>query len=137
MFNISVIYDYESQGMLPAWMLIKPNDGCFDWKSEAFYIPIEAPFQKISREELNDYSLGLSVTQADLVMSVKHPNYFGIFVPRLKQRINQMRGEKYTPFFHLADIEHLVVQMTDIEIVMEMNVLSKYAWRPSFLDPDF
>lgn len=128
MFNLSVIYDYSYDGMWPAWMLIKPENGRFDWSANAFYIPIEAPFQRLSREEINDYALGLSVVQTDLVMSVGHPDHFGIYIPRLKQRINHLRGEKYTPFFKLADVEHLIVQMYDIEMVMQMNIITKFAW---------
>lgn len=128
MYNISVIYDYSYDGMWPAWMVLKPRCGCFDWSTETIYVPIEAPFQRLSRDEMNDDSLGISIIQTDLVMSVKKPNHFGIYLPRVKLRLNKLRGEKLTPFFRMSDIEHLIIQMCDIEIVMGMNISTRFAW---------
>ncbi|GIP25037.1 hypothetical protein J23TS9_01670 [Paenibacillus sp. J23TS9] len=127
MFNLSVIYDYNYDGVYPTWMVIKPESGYINWSAETLYVHIEAPFQRLSRDEINDYALGLSIVQTDLVMSVKHPDHFGIYMPRVKKRLNQIRGEQYTPSFRLADIEHFIVQMSDIEIVMNMSISTRFA----------
>ncbi|MNW38760.1 hypothetical protein D3C74_158350 [compost metagenome] len=121
--NISVIYDYNNDGMWPAWLIVKPENG-FDWKREVVYVSLRTPFQRLTREDMDEFSFGLSIVQTELVVSTERPDQIGIFLPRVKERIRKIRGEEYSPFFHMGDIQHFVIQMSDIELVMQMNLAS-------------
>ncbi|MEK5479924.1 hypothetical protein NYE70_23800 [Paenibacillus sp. FSL R5-0407] len=129
MYNLSVIYDYNEEGSWPAWMIIKPAAGGFDWKQETLYVPLRTPFQKLSRDEIDEYALGLSIVQTELVISTDYPDQLGVYLPRVKERIKKIRGESYSPLFQLSDIQHFVVQMSDVEIVMQMNLSSIFDFR--------
>lgn len=124
MYNIGVIYDYNEDGSWPAWMIVKPETGGFDWKQETIYVPLHTPFQRLYREDLNESDFGLAIVQTELVVNTERPDQIGIFLPRVKERIRKIRGEEYTPFFHMSDIRHFVLQMADIELVMQMNPAS-------------
>lgn len=124
MYNVGIIYDYNENGSWPAWMVVKPESGAFDWKQDTMYVPLRTPFQRISRDEMDEYSFGLAIVQTELVVNTERPDQIGIYLPRVKERIRQIRGEEFTPFFHMSDISHFVIQMADIEIVAQMNPAS-------------
>lgn len=129
MYNIGIIYDYNEEGSWPAWMIVKPEQGFFDWKQETIYIALHSPFQRFSREEMDECAFGLSIVQTELVVSTERPDSIGIFLPRVKERIIKIRSDEYTPTFHLGDIQHFIIQMSDIEIVTQMNLASVFDFR--------
>jgi hypothetical protein len=121
MYNLSVIYDYNEDGSWPCWMIIKPQSGCFDWKTETLYVSLQTPFQKLNREDLDELDFGLSIVQTELVINTEHPDKIGVYLPRVKERIRKIRGDEFTPSFRMDDIKHFVIQMADIEIATQMN----------------
>lgn len=124
MYNVGIIYDYNENGSWPAWMVVKPASGSFDWKQETIYVPLHTPFRRLHREDLDETDFGLAIVQTELVVNTERPDQIGIYLPRVKERIRQIRGEEFTPFFHMVDISHFVIQMADIEIVAQMNPAS-------------
>lgn len=128
MFNISVIYDNYEDCMVPLWMLIN-SEGGINWHEDALYIPINLPFQRISRYEVDEYSLNLSIVQTELIISHDHPECIGIYLPRVKARIDKLRGNGITPSFLLSDIQNFIIQVSDIEMILQMNTSAIFAWR--------
>lgn len=129
MFDIGIIYDYNEEGTWPSWMIVRPECGGFNWRTETLYIPMHTPFKRLHREDLDETDFGLSIVQTELVVNTERPEAIGIYLPRVKERIYKIRGEEYTPFFHLSDIKHFVIQMSDIEIIAQMNLASVMDFR--------
>lgn len=130
MFNLNVIYNYNEGLYLPTWLILRPEQGCFDWDTETTYVSLNQPFTRLTQEDINDDTFGLSIVSTDLIINTELPDHFGIYVPRVKQRINQLRGEVYTPNFKLVDIEQLVVQMSDLQTIVQNTRLDifDYDW---------
>lgn len=129
MSRIKVVYQYYDDLLSPQWMVIKFEKGYIkDW-SKTLYIPIDVPFERMFHEEFFEDQLGLAITQADLVVNPNKQGYFGIHLPSVMKRINQMRGEPLTPFFSINDFEHFVIQMSDLEELLAMDRNQIYAWR--------
>ncbi|MGG6309848.1 hypothetical protein [Paenibacillus macerans] len=128
MYDLGVIYDYSEDGSWPAWLMVKPQ-GDFDWKQETLYFPLHTPFQRFSRYDIDDSSFGLSIVQTELVVNMERPDQLGIYLPRVKERLKNIRGEEYAPSFKLSDIQHFIISMHDIEIVAQMNLVSNMDFR--------
>lgn len=124
MYSLNVIYDYNENGSWPAWMIVKPKYGEFDWKKETIYLSLHTPFQRLDREDLDESDFGISITHTEIVVNTEHPDKIGIYIPRVKERIMKIRGDEFTPSFRMSDIRHFIIQMADIEIVTQMNPAS-------------
>lgn len=128
MFSLHIIHTYSNGLKIPKWLIVKPVNGCFDWSCETIYIALDQTFNIITQEEINDDVLGLSILSTELVTNSEFPNHIGVYIPWVKERIHKIRGEEFSPRFVLSDIEHLVIQMTDIEISTMMNFRSLIEW---------
>ncbi|MCA0754880.1 hypothetical protein KP806_07445 [Paenibacillus sp. N4] len=127
--RLSVYFDYIEAQLVPVWLIIKFKPGGIDWTQECLYIPVHLPFHRYMAEDFDDQIISLSIAQTELVVSPERPSHFGIHLPTVKQRINKLRGEKCAPRFLMDDIQQLVIQICDIEEVLQMNVMSVFAWK--------
>lgn len=118
MYRLSVIYRYSEGVEIPKWLIVKPKDGVFDWVSEVASIPLEQPFEQTTLEDINDDALGISILNTELLINTELPEHIGIHLPSVKKRINILRGEPFTPNFKLYEIEHFVIQMSDLQIMI-------------------
>jgi hypothetical protein len=110
-------------------MIIYFGAGNFDWNKNFAYFSAKTPFQRITNEDICDETFGLAIHQTELVMNRDIVGYFGIHIPSVKKRINQIRGEEFTPVFKLDDIEQFIIQVSDIEEVLAMDQNTLYTWR--------
>lgn len=127
--KVQVYYEYQGEGLTPQWMVINFKRGSFDWSKNNAYIPLNMPFERMQPEDFIEDELGLAVTLVDLVMNSEKEGYFGIHIPSLKKRINQIRGDELSPQFMLADICRFVIQMGDLEELLAMDRNDLFAWR--------
>ncbi|MGG1638259.1 hypothetical protein [Paenibacillus sp. NRS-1760] len=127
--KLSVYFDYLEAELVPIWMIIKFKHGGIDWNQECLYIPVHLPFHRYLAEDFDDQIVSLSIAQTELVVSAERPQHFGINLPTVKRTISKLRGEKYAPHFIMDDIQQLVIQICDIEEVLQLNVISIFAWR--------
>lgn len=122
MYNLSVIYRCSEGVEIPKWLIVKPENG-FDWNTETVYIPLNQPFLRTSQEEINDDTLGISLLNSELIVNTELPEHIGIHFPYVKKRINRLRGEPLAPIFKLLEIEQLIIQISDLQIIMQTKSL--------------
>jgi hypothetical protein len=127
--KLSVYFDYIEAELVPVWMILKFKQGGIDWTQDYIYVPVNLPFHRYMSEDFDDHIISLSIASTELVVSPERPNHFGIHIPTVKTKINKLRGEKFAPQFILDDIQQLVIQIYDVEEVLQMNILSAFAWR--------
>ena len=127
--GIFVYYDYFDEKLCPMWMIIKFKSGSFDWTKQKLYITVNTPFERLMCHDFISTELGLTIALEDLFVSYDRVGCFGISIPRVKARINKMRGQKYAEFFRLEDIEQIIIQVCDIEDVMQMSKDELNGWR--------
>lgn len=127
--KLSVYFDYIEAQLVPVWMILKFKPGGIDWNKDYIYIPINLPFHRHVAEDFDDQIISLSIASTELVISPERPHHFGVHLPTVKMKINKLRGEEYAPKFLMDDIQHLVIQICDIEEVLQMNVISQFLWR--------
>ncbi|NQX45307.1 hypothetical protein HQN87_08180 [Paenibacillus tritici] len=123
MYRLNVIYRYSEGAEIPKWLIVKPKDGVFDWGIEVASIPLNQPFEQTTPEDINDDALGISILNTELLINTELPEHIGIHLPSVKKRINVLRGEPLAPNFKLLEIEHFVIQMSDLQIMIPNRTL--------------
>jgi hypothetical protein len=78
-------------------------------------------------EEFFDEQLSISIASTELIMNEEKEGQFGIHIPTVYKRLNQIRGESIS--FRMGDIEQFIIQVGDIEEIMAMDRNELYAWR--------
>jgi hypothetical protein len=113
--KIRVFYDYHDDKLVPMKYMISFRKGELPWDREKVFVPVTAPFEKLDIEDFLPDSLAITVTQGDMILSADKPGKFGIYLPPLKRRAVE-GGVDYW------DIEHLVIQVADLEELLQMSV---------------
>lgn len=126
MAKIAVYYDqYDADTQLhPCWMVIRFRAGAFDWERNAFYAPVECPFQRHRAEDFQTDEMAVSVELADLLVHPEKAGYFGMNIPRIKHRIKTLGADP-------DDVRLFIIQICDIEDVLQMDVSDFFDWRRS------
>ncbi|WP_135553260.1 hypothetical protein [Paenibacillus cymbidii] len=127
MAKISVFYDYYEDKLVPQKMAVYYGRGVIDWSKEKAIISLAAPFKRKLAEDFSDEVLSLAISIDDLILLYDRPNHFGIHLPTVKNRLNQTRGDMMP--FDRSDIEQFIIQMSDIEEIMQMDLEGMYDWR--------
>ena len=127
MAKLSVYYDYYNDQLSPQWMIINFGKGNMDWSKQRVYIPVRAPFKRKMSEEFVDDQLSISIASTELIMNKEKEDCFGIHIPTVYKRLNQIRDESIP--FRMDEIEQFVIQVGDIEEIMAMDRNELYAWR--------
>lgn len=109
--KITVYYDYLEDKLAPIWYVVGFRKGAFDWSKNTLYLPVEAPFQRQNTDDFNSHTLGLSVTLGDLTLNHEKPGKFGIYLPSLRQRAAEF-------YINCWDVEQLIIQVSDIEVLI-------------------
>jgi hypothetical protein len=115
MADIYIHYDYINDRLAPIWMIVH---GPFDWR-ENLYIPIETPFKQQTTDDFNTDVLGSTVLLEDLIVSNRPEKHFSI-------RMSAIRGRTGD---YIEEVELLIIQMSDIEDVLQMDVRKQFDWR--------
>ncbi|MGG1662931.1 hypothetical protein [Brevibacillus sp. NRS-1366] len=113
--KIRVFHDYHEDKLVPQKYMISIRKGELPWDREKVFVSVSAPFEPIGIEDFLPDSLAITVTQGDLILSADKPGKFGILLPPLKRRAVE-GGVDYW------DIEHLVIQVADLEELFQLNV---------------
>jgi hypothetical protein len=121
MYNITVYYDYHEGIQVPLSYIITFSKGGLNWLEENLYIPMESPFELHGVEDYVDSFLGLAVHSGDLTIPDHKPGYFGIYLPDLRRRIVEA-GYDYW------DVEQLVIRVTDLEELLQMDFIREKVW---------
>ncbi|MGO4181851.1 hypothetical protein AB4Z17_11765 [Paenibacillus sp. TAF43_2] len=127
--KLSVYFDYIEAELVPIWMILKFKQGGIDWSQDYIYVPVNLPFHRFMSEDFDDHIISLSITSTELVVSPERPTYVGIHLPTVKERINKLRGEKLAPQFLMDDIVQLLILVSDLEEILNMNYLSIFTWK--------
>jgi hypothetical protein len=129
MAKLSVYYEeqFETGGLVPIWIIVRYGRGKINWDANQFYIPLEAPFYRKMREEFGDDDMSFTVTIEDLMIDVARPNGFLVNVKSILRRIHVLK-EQGNDFNHF-DIDQFIIQMSDVEEIMQMDVRPFYDWR--------
>lgn len=56
----------------------------------------------IIKEEITDDSFGLLISPEELVTNSELPDHIGLHLPRIKRRIQKIRGEQFVPSVHFG-----------------------------------
>lgn len=128
MYRLSVIYRFSEGVEIPKWLIVKPMNGFFDWGIEVAFIPLNQPFERTTPEDINDDALGISILDTDLIINTEMPEHVGIHFPSVKDRINRLRGEPLAPSFKLLEIQHFVIQISDLLMLMPNRSLSIFSF---------
>lgn len=116
MAKLAVIYDFHEDGIKPFSMVVRFAAGELDWNRMVFYIPLEAPFERLMADELEDSGIpGITVLLEDLVVNPRHPRTVGISISSIAVRHKDS-------LLSLADEVQLVIRMCDIEEVLNMDI---------------
>lgn len=120
MARIGVIYDFHDEGLKPFHLLIHISAGELDGNKPIMYIPLQAPFEQMSAEDLEETGLGVSVLLSDITASFLHPHCFGIDMQSIRQRHKHMQ-------LSIQEIERFVVRICDIEEVLQSDMREYYS----------
>jgi len=121
MAKIVVYYDFHDETIKPFTIVIKFKQGELDWNKNSITVPLEAPFNRFMSEDFSDAVLSASVLLDDLTVNPDKPNQFSIHIPTIKQRYAESTSD-------LWEIEQLVIRMTDLEEVLQMDPRKYYDW---------
>ncbi|MFI8714491.1 hypothetical protein [Brevibacillus brevis] len=113
--KIRVFHDYHDDKLLPQKYMISFRKGELPWDREKVFVAVSAPFEPLGIEDFFPDALAITVTLGDMILSIDKPGKFGILLSPLKQRAIE-GGVDYW------DIEHLIIQVADLEELLQMNV---------------
>lgn len=120
MARLSVYYDFYEDAMKPIILLASFRLGELDWNKKTIYLPMIAPFKAHMMNEMNLTSAA-SILLEDLTKHPEHNDRFGILLPTVKERYEQI--------IDLSRIEQFVIRLTDIEEVLQCNANEFYGWK--------
>lgn len=112
--KIKVFYDYFDGALAPIWYVILFKKGELDWNKDMAYVPVTAPFDRLSPEEFPAEGMGITVTLGDLTLNEERPGKFGINLDPLRRRSTE-NGKDFW------ESEFLVLQVSDLEELLQMN----------------
>jgi len=121
--KLSVFYDFHEEGLRPQTLFVRFADGELDWSKSMLYIPVQAPFQRLESEDIEELEMGVGVELDDLTVNRRFPQRFGINLQALAAR----HADREIP---LERIRQLVVRICDIEETLQTEPNSLYI-RPS------
>jgi hypothetical protein len=125
---LKVYYDQFEDGLAPVWMLLPINT--LEWQLERFYVSLSTPFEQFTTDDFDTNQLYVSVHIEDLIRNWKERESIGISLSSILQRFKtQKSNNEIDEEYVISDIEHMVVRMSDIEEVLQMNIRSYYDWR--------
>jgi hypothetical protein len=128
MAKLSVCYEeqFETGGLAPNWMVVHYGRSKMNWDANQFYIPLEAPFKQKKREDFGDDEMSFSVTIEDLMIDITRPNGFIVNMKSILRRIHALKaaGNDFNHF----EIDQFIIQMSDIEEIMQMDIRPFYDW---------
>jgi len=130
--RIGVYYE-EHQGLddiclVPMKMVARFPRGKMRWDKSVVYFPIDAPFDRIQAIDFNDDLMSLTIVFEDLITNIGRPNQFGVFLPRVIERMDKMKERDYFDFDY-NDVEQFIIHVDDIEELLKMDVRTFYKWR--------
>jgi hypothetical protein len=123
MATIKVYYDYFENGIAPVWLLVHFGRGRIDWSKEQIYLPIVAPFQRIESEDIHEETISFTILIEDLTVNPYETGLYGIHLRNVLKRL-QTREEYQA--IHPDEIEQFVIQISDLEEVLQMDVRKIY-----------
>jgi hypothetical protein len=123
MAKITVYHDYIDGKNAPLWYVINFGSAGIDWSKNYVYVPVEAPFQLQRAEDFNDVTLGVSVTIGDITVNSEKPGYFGIHLPSVMKRVENVCKNTGLDFI---DIKQFIIQICDLEDVLQMDPIRKH-----------
>jgi len=115
-------------------MIISFSPGRFDWTAERFPIPFNAPFERITLDELDADTATVGVTIAELTRDFDYPERFYLSIPALIAYIENLKAKEPVPYFddgnrlQYEDILHFQIWMGDIEMLLQMDISRIYEW---------
>lgn len=114
----TVYYDYFEGKQVPIWLVIKLY-GEVNWDDKYIYIPINAPFEFLDRDNFDPDVLSASITMGDLTRHLEHHSTIGIYLPRLKQAIHDFGG-------NVDEVQQFIIQVADVEELLHFNVIREH-----------
>ncbi|NEW07116.1 hypothetical protein GK047_14000 [Paenibacillus sp. SYP-B3998] len=121
MAKLTILYDYHDDQLQPFLMSILFLPKELDWSKSTLYVPLQAPFQKLLAEEIDEEEAGISVLLDDLLINPRHPRRFGISLSTIKLRHAALSCQ-------IQQINQLWMRMCDIEDVLQMDTRFMYRW---------
>ncbi|MED4783475.1 hypothetical protein [Brevibacillus choshinensis] len=112
--KIKVFYDYIEGTLAPIWYVIRITKGELNWNKDMAYVPVVAPFDRMSPDEFPTDSMGITVTLGDLTLNEDRPGKFGISLDPLRKRATE-NGKDYW------EAGYFVLQVSDLEELLQMN----------------
>lgn len=117
--RITVLYDYIDDQLVPQKYVVYFGAGGIDWDMhKSLYIPVEAPFQIQSGEDLASDLMSMTISYDELLRHPEKPNSFGINLSLVKHRVEKKGGD-------IWGIEQFILLISDIEDIMQMTLLSE------------
>jgi hypothetical protein len=107
-----VYYDYDNGHLVPMWKIVRLDLLQPDW-SKALYLPLVTPFSRFEPEEF-EQEISVSVLLSDLILHAEYHQHYGIFLPRVAQRVE---AEDCS----LSSVKLLVIRMADLEELIQMQ----------------
>ncbi|TYS50120.1 hypothetical protein [Bacillus infantis] len=114
MIRQSVFYEEFEANTYPYWYGIAFDESDVDWEKEIFYFDVNAPFERLQKEDLEDSFMSISVGSAEIVKSQHHRNRLGIVLKKLKKR-----AEDYDADFR--KIRQFIILVSDIEEILSFH----------------
>ncbi|QGQ95811.1 hypothetical protein EHS13_13460 [Paenibacillus psychroresistens] len=127
---MKVYYDEFEGGLSPVWMIVPIN--LIEWQLERFYISLSTPFEQFTTNDFDSNQLYLTVQIEDLIRNWNEQDSVGISLSSIRSRFESQKSNNDIDVeFICTDIEQLVIRMSDIEEVLQMNIRSYYKWEES------
>lgn len=132
MVRVTVLYEERSglDGLclIPVKMIIRLGKGNIRWDETSIYFPIHAPFEQQQMDYFDEEILSMTIIQPDLIRNFERPDQFGIYIPFVLERIEQI-SINHSFNFDYYDIEQFIIQVDDLEEILQMNIRRIYEWR--------
>lgn len=117
--KITVLYDFIDDQFVPIKYLFYFGAGCIDWdKHSTLYIPVEAPLRLEDPDDFPSEVVSMSISYDELLRHPEKPNSFGINLPLVKRRVEELGGDIWA-------IEQFILLVSDIDEAMQMTLLSE------------
>ncbi|WP_028551730.1 hypothetical protein [Paenibacillus sp. UNC451MF] len=127
--KISVFYEEHPElddiGLVPMKMIVRFPRGKIKWDKSAVYLPIKAPFERHFIADFHDEIMSVTIAFEDLIMNLEWPNYFGISLTHVVERMDKMKKRDHFDFDY-NDIEQFIIQIDDLEELLCMVVRPFY-----------